>query len=106
MGNERNAVPSADAVRVRRCSSAMLDVSPTVDCTFDRQVNQQIATGGGLSSPCGRPSERTASSFNFEMWNGLKEEYADTLMVCNIVRAMVYVRGRRSPSTSSRGAEW
>lgn len=48
MENERNAVRSAAAVRVRRCSSAMRDVSPTVDCTFDRQVNQQIAAGGGL----------------------------------------------------------
>lgn len=88
--------------RVRRCSSAVRDVSPTIDCTFDRQVNQQIATGGGLSSCCG--CRMKSSSFNFEMWNGLKEEYADTLMVCNIMRAMVHVVGRRGRSTSSCGA--
>ena len=34
--------------RVRRRSSAMRDVSPTIDCTFDRQINQQLVAGGGL----------------------------------------------------------
>lgn len=58
-----------------------------------------------MSSNCGCVRGRAASSFNFEMWNGLKDEYADTLMVCNIMRAMVYVGGPRGRSTSSSGAE-
>ena len=66
----------------------MRDVSPTIDCTFDRQINQQLATGGGLSSPCG--AGRVTSSFNWEMFAGLVRESAGTVLKCNAASIMVF----------------
>lgn len=74
--------------RVRRRSSAMRDVSPTIDCTFDRQINQQLVAGGGLSSPCA--SGRATSSFNWEMFAGLVRESAGTVLKCNAASIMVF----------------